>query len=195
MALRRFLLPAALAALTLTAVPALAEENLDCVAGGYSDEQQAVIEAFSEGYDIDRVRNPSASSELLAVIRERVLQCSGENHWSAEATAAAAQYAAPALFADIILQAMPIDPLQKFELLTNYQEADRTALIDAFSAVANTTAFGRTPREATDSDRELVDSVVLVEGVADSYEFGAWLGAWLTTSLTRDMAADRFEAL
>ncbi|MEL1250516.1 hypothetical protein [Aurantiacibacter gilvus] len=191
----RILLPAALLATAFSAAPAAAEENLDCVAGGFSDTQQEVIRAFREAYDFDSVRNPSATPELAAVIRERVRQCAVEHGWSEEATAAAAQYAGPALFADVILQAMPIEPLQKFELLTNYEEADRVALIEAFSAVAGTSAFGVTPREATDADRAMVDSVVRVDGVPLEFEFGAWLGTWLTTSLNRDLAASRFEAL
>lgn len=195
MAGKRTFLPVAILAAAFGAAPAAAEENLDCVAGGFSEEQQQVIEAYREQYDFEQVRNPATTPELVAVIRERVGQCAAEHGWTEEATAAAAQYAGPALFADIILQAMPIEPLQKFELLTNYGEADRTALIEAFSAVARTDTFGVTPREATDTDRDLVDSVVAVDGVPMEFEYGAWLGAWLTASLNRDIAASRFDTL
>ncbi len=195
MASIRLLFPAVLLEAALGSFPAAAEENLDCVAGGFSDAQQEVIEAFRDGYDFESARNPSATPELVAVLRERVGQCAAEHGWSEEATAAAARYAGPALFADVILQAMPIEPLQKFELLTNYEEVDRSALIAAFSAVARTDAFGVTPREATDADRAMVDSVVAIDGVPMQFEYGVWLGAWLTASLNRDIAAERFEAL
>lgn len=195
MAAVRFLLPVALVAVALDAFPAAAEENLACVAGGFSEAQQEVIEAFRDGYDFDSVRNPSATPELVAVLRERVGECAAEHGWSEEATAVAAEYARPALFADVILRAMPIEPLQKFELLTNYEEADQAALIAAFSAVAGTDAFGVTPQEATDADRAMVDSVVAVDGVPMEFEYGVWLGTWLTTSLNRDIAASRFATL
>lgn len=195
MSLGRFLLPAALAAMPLTAVPALAEDNLDCVAGGYSDEQQAAIEEFRDGYDFESLRNPSHLQELGPLLRDRVLACAEEQAWSEEATAVAGQYAPPALFSDVILHAMPLDPLQKFELLTRYQEADRAALIDAISAVSGTRMFGREPREATDADRATLDAVLRVEGVPDSYEYGAWLGSWLSMTLQRDIAKDRFSTL
>lgn len=195
MASSRFLIPAALAAVAFGAMPAAAEENLDCVSHGYSDAQEEVIRAFRDSYDFDKVRNPSAPPELIAAIRERVGQCAAEHGWSEQATAVAAQYAGPALLADVILQAMPIEPLQKFELLTNYEEADLASLADALAAVAGTNTFGRAPREATDADRALVDSVVRVDGLASDFETGAWLGAWLTMSLHRDQAANRFAIL
>lgn len=191
----RFLFLAALAASAMAGSPAAAEENLDCVASDFSDAQREVIRRFRDGYDFDNVRNPSATPELVATLLERVDHCAAENGWSEEARALAAQYAGPALFADTILFAMPIEPLQKFALLTNYDEADREALIDALSAVAGSSAFGRTPREATDEDRAMVDSVVRVEGVPLEFEYGAWLGAWLTMALTRDQAAARFAEL
>lgn len=192
---RRLALTLAAPVLLLAAAPAAAEENLDCVAGGYSEAEQEVIQAFRDSYDFDTVRNPSASPALVAAIRARVTACAAEHGWSQEATAAAAQFAGPVLFADVILFAMPIEPLQKFELLTNYENADRAQLIDAYSAVAGTSTFGRTPREATDADRAMVDSVVRVDGVPNDFEFGAWLGAWLTVSLHRDEAASRFAAI
>lgn len=192
--MRRAILAFGLLAAVLPA-PAFAEDNLRCVISGYSDEQQEIVSAYRAAYDIEALRDPSGSTEVMAVNGQRAAQCAGEHGWNQEATTAARQYGWRYLSADFILHAMPLEPAQKLDLLSRYDAADREQLIDAISAASGNPILGRERRAPTDEDFAVVDSVVRLSEHTDGFTYGVWLGAWLTMSLLRDDTADRFAAL
>lgn len=108
-------------------VPAFAADNLECMLGNYSADQDAVINKYIAEFELADMDQDLAPDEVMSVIDERMVPCAAMHEWSEEASEAAGLYRLSDLTIKAIAQKHPnaAEILRRVETDLSAEESTR----------------------------------------------------------------------
>lgn len=147
-------------ALGAASLPATAQaaDQLDCIAAGYSAEQQAVLDAHVAAFEISDMDTQERPMDVISIIEERAQQCASELGWSDDASDAAGLYHFGSLTAGSIRQKHPEAAAVIDKIDTELTDAERERF---WSIMTFATGAGGTQSAPTNDDFMFVGMIIL----------------------------------
>lgn len=184
----------AVCSFALAAAPAVAANNLGCIAEGYTAADMEVVNAFLTGFNpaAPASSTPGVDDRMLDVITRRSEECAATNGWSAKAKSLAYTHRAAqmALLAYGRQRTIPTDDVIRIFTLIDGPEG--AALRNQLQATVAADVDQTTPRPA--SDPAVLTTLLEASGVEGATQHAALLNGWLATRMLMEVTADRFAA-
>ena len=169
-----------LAAPMLIATPALAAENLACIASGYSAEQTTAMDTYAASVDFRALADMPVP--IATIIEERARTCAATHSWSAQAQTSAISYYRGAVLQRGLRANSLVTPEKLTEIDVAIDASDQAQLRRTMQRLM---LFARREGPGPDAaDIGIIMPILAASGLAMSNETGTFIGAWIAARIS-----------